>query len=133
MIREKSIQYKLPSSPQTQTSLEAIKAVYYRKMKGFLSIPLTFKGCSDTSSTGKHLIFQSIMSIHSDDIVACFYTSNELFARLERGLDQFKEWTVLGQVNIEELLEKNLQDVDDWERNFRELKVRGQDAEKLPK
>ncbi len=102
-------------------------------MKRFLSIPLTFKGCSDTSSSNKHLIFQSIMSIHSDDIVACFYTTNELFAKLERGLDQYKEWVVLGQVDIEELVEKNLQNVEDWERNFRAIKIRGQDAEKLPR
>ncbi len=73
------------------------------------------------------------MSRHSDDIVACFYTSNELFAKLERGLDHFKEWVVLGQVDIEELVEKNLQNVEDWERNFRAIKIRGQDAEKLPK
>jgi len=92
-------------------------------MKRFLSIPLTFQGCTDISSSGKHLIFQSIMSLHSDDIVACFYTSYELFTKLERGLEQFKEWIVLGQVNIEELIEKNLQDVSDWERNFRALKI----------
>ncbi len=132
-FREKSIQYKLPSSLQAQSSIEAIKATYYREMKRFLSIPLTFKGCSDTSSSNKHLIFQSIMSIHSDDIVACFYTTNELFAKLERGLDQYKEWVVLGQVDIEELVEKNLQNVEDWERNFRAIKIRGQDAEKLPR
>ena len=132
--REKSIQYKLPSSLQAQSSIEAIKATYYREMKRFLSIPLTFKGCSDpTSTSGRHLIFQSIMSLHSEDIVACFYTSNELFTRLERGLDQYKEWVVLGQVNIDELVEKNLQNVDDWERNFRAIKIRGQEAEKLPK
>ncbi|CAF3956436.1 unnamed protein product [Rotaria magnacalcarata] len=130
---ETSVQYKLPSSLQAQSSIEAIKATYYHEMKRFLSIPLTFRGCSDTSSSGRHLIFQSIMSLHSDDIVACFYTSNELFSKLERGLDQFKEWTVLGQVNIEELVEKNLQDVEDWESNFRALKIRGQNAEKLPK
>jgi dynein heavy chain 2 len=133
-FREKSIQYKLPSSLQAQSSIEAIKATYYREMKRFLSIPLTFKGCSDiSSSSNRHLIFQSIMSLHSDDIVSCFYTSNELFAKLEQGLDQYKEWMVLGQVNIEELVEKNLQNVEDWERNFRAIKIRGQDAEKLPK
>ncbi len=133
IFREKTIQYKLPSSLQAQSSIEAIKATYYREMKRFLSIPLTFKGCSDSSSSNKHLIFQSIMSLHSDDIVACFYTSNELFAKLEQGLDQFKEWIILGQVDIEELVEKNLQNVEDWERNFRAIKIRGQDAEKLPK
>jgi hypothetical protein len=43
---------------------------------------------------------------HNDDIIACFYPSNKLFMRLEHGLEQFKGWIVLGQVNIEELVGK---------------------------
>ena len=130
---EKSIQYKLPSALQSQSGLEAIKATYYREMKRFLAIPLTFKGCSDPTSSGRNLIFQSIMSRHSEDIVACFCTSNELFTRLERGLEHYQEWMILGQVDIDELVEKNLHDATDWEQNFRLLKIRGQDAEKLPR
>jgi dynein heavy chain 2 len=112
--------------------MEAIKATFYHEMKQFLTIPLTFKGCRDTSSSGKKLIFENIMLKHNDDIIKCYYATNELFTRLERGLEQFKEWTVLGQVDVEELVEKYLQDVHDWEINFRALKIRGQDAEKLP-
>jgi len=44
-----------------------------------------------------------------------------------------KEYVVLGQVDIEDLVENNLRDVSDWEKNFRALKLRGRDAEKLPK
>jgi dynein heavy chain 2 len=112
--------------------MEAIKAIYYHEMKKFLTIPLTFKGCSDSSSK-KKLIFETIMLRHSEDIIECFYASNELFNRLEHGLEQFKEWVVLGQVDIEELVERYLIDVLDWEKNFRILKIRGQDVEKLPK
>ncbi len=130
---DNSIQYKLPSSSDAQANIEVIKATYYREVKRFLTIPLTFKGCSDTSSSKKKLIYENIMSRHTEDIIACFYASRELFTRLERGLDQFKEWTVLGQVDIEELVEEYLLDVADWEKNFRVLKIRGQDAEKLPK
>jgi dynein heavy chain 2 len=103
-------------------------------MKKFITIPLTFKGCRDTSSSSKKkLIFETIMFRHNDDIIACYGASNKLFNRLEDGLKQFQEWTVLGQVDIEELVDKYLIDVADWERNFRVLKIRGQDAEKLPK
>jgi dynein heavy chain 2 len=112
--------------------MEGIKATYYHEMKRFLIKPLIFKGCSETTSERK-LIFENIMLRHHEDIIACFYASNELFARLEHGLEQFKEWTILGQVDTEELVEEYLIDVADWERNFRVLKIRGQDAEKLPK
>jgi dynein heavy chain 2 len=131
---ENSIQFKLSNSSQTQSSIEAIKATYYHEMKRFLTVPLTFKGCRDISSSSKKkLIFENIILRHNDDIIACYKASNELFNRLEHGLEQFQEWTVLGQVDIEELVDKYLIDVADWEKNFRVLKIRGQDAEKLPK
>ncbi len=130
--RDNSIQFKLPNSSTAQSTLGAIKAVYYHEMKRFITIPLTFKGCNDSSSK-KRLIFENITIRHNDDIVDCFDASNELFNRLEHGLEQFKEWTILGQVDIEELVDRYLIDVADWERNFRVLKIRGQDAEKLPK
>ncbi|CAF0723119.1 unnamed protein product [Rotaria sordida] len=130
---DNSIQYKLSNSSQEQqANLEAIKATYYNEMKRFLTIPLTFKGCRDTISSKKKLIYENIMLRHNDDMITCFNASNQLFIRLEHGLEQFKEWTVLGQVDIEELVEKYLLDVADWERNFRILKIRGQDVEKLP-
>ena len=131
-FRENTLQYKLSSLSQVHSSIEAIKATYYHEMKRFVTLPLTFKGCSDKSSK-KKLIFENIMSRHSEDIVGCFASSNDLFLKLEHGLEQFKEWTILGQIDIEELVEKYLLDVSDWERNFRILKIRGQDAEKLPK
>ncbi|CAF2056597.1 unnamed protein product [Rotaria magnacalcarata] len=129
IFSDNSIQYKLSNASRVQGNLEAIKATYYNEMKRFLTIPLTFRGFRDTK---KKLIFENIMQRHNDDIVACFYASNQLFIKLERGLEQFREWTILEQVDIEELVEKYLLDVADWERNFRVLKVRGQDAEKLP-
>lgn len=106
--------------------------MFYQEVKKFLVIPLTFKGCSESSSK-KKLIFENIVVRHNDDIVGCFHGSNELFNRLKHGLDQFHPWTLLGQVDIEELSERYLVDVADWERNFRVLKLRGQEIEKLPK
>ena len=102
-------------------------------MKKFLTIPLIFNGCRDTLSSKKKFTFENIMLRHNDDIIACFQSSNQLFNRLEHSLEQFKEWTVLGQIDIEELVENYLLDVVDWEKNFRILKIRGQDVEKLPK
>ena len=46
---------------------------------------------------------------------------------------EFEEWVVLGSVDIDDLVSNNCHDVDDWERNFRALKARGRDLEKLPK
>ena len=73
------------------------------------------------------------MTKHMDDIAQCYLASVELFSGFERGLEQFQEWTILGQIDIEGLSETCLQDVNDWERNFRSLKIRGQSVEKLPR
>lgn len=40
---------------------------------------------------------------------------------------------MLGQVDLEKLVEKNLMSVQDWERNFKALKARGKESERLPR
>ena len=44
-----------------------------------------------------------------------------------------QEWVVLGSLDLEAFVEENLKDLSDWERNFKALKLRGRDAEKLPR
>ena len=40
---------------------------------------------------------------------------------------------MLGQVDLEKLVEKHLNSVQDWERNFKALKARGKESERLPR
>lgn len=44
-----------------------------------------------------------------------------------------QDWVVLGQVDVDALVEKHLHSVQDWERNFRALKARGKESERLPR
>ena len=44
-----------------------------------------------------------------------------------------QEWVVLGNIDIEAFVDEHLSNITDWERNFKGLKARGRDAEKLPK
>lgn len=46
---------------------------------------------------------------------------------------ELQDWVVLGQVDLEKLVEKHLDSVRDWERNFKALKARGKDSESLPR
>lgn len=46
---------------------------------------------------------------------------------------ELQDWVVLGQVDLEKLVEKHLDSVQDWERNFKALKARGKDSESLPR
>jgi len=40
---------------------------------------------------------------------------------------------VFGSIDLEEFVSANLKELADWERNFKALKSRGRDAEKLPR
>ncbi len=40
---------------------------------------------------------------------------------------------VLGALDVDEFVDANLEQLSDWERNFKALKARGRDAEKLPR
>ena len=115
---------------QFRPPIEEIKSKYYREMKRFISIPNNFKGVNETK---KSLIFQTIVERNTAGLMLCFLRSQELFKALMEITNKFKDFVAIGQVDIEDLVEKNLKDVVDWERNFKALKQRGRDAEKLPK
>lgn len=48
-------------------------------------------------------------------------------------MDVLQEWLVLGLVDLEKLVERHMCSVEDWERNFKALKVRGKESESLPR
>ncbi len=56
-----------------------------------------------------------------------------MFTRLSKSSVQFQEWVVLGSVDLDDLVDHHCSVMSDWEKNFRALKARGRDAEKLPK
>ena len=44
----------------------------------------------------------------------------------------FKDWVVLGTVDADALVETRLTEVVHWEDNFRAVKAKGREVEKLP-
>ncbi|THD25188.1 Cytoplasmic dynein 2 heavy chain 1 [Fasciola hepatica] len=121
---------------------EEIKARYYREMRKFIAIPTHFRGVSelpvglggstntDESNTG--LIFPWIVTNQATGLSACYRKAELLFTRLEATLEPFREWVVLGNLNLDELVDSHCRELIDFERNFKGLKTRGRDAEKLP-
>ena len=43
-----------------------------------------------------------------------------------------QDWVALGSVDLDEFLDENLEDVSDWNLNFKMLKAAAKDAEKIP-
>lgn len=54
-----------------------------------------------------------------------------LFHEIKNNVE--KEWIVIGQVDVETLVKTHLSSKQDWEKNFKALKVRGKEAERLPR
>ena len=59
--------------------------------------------------------------------------AEQLFQRLQQAKVMFQDWVILGSVDLDSMVDKHCVQVPDWERNFRALKARGREAEKLPK
>ena len=96
-------------------------------MRKFISIPNHFRGVGEDNS-----IYPIMIDQNSAGFTTVYKKAEDLFRRLVEVQDQFKDWVVLGTVDLEKLIETHLQNVPDWERNFRALKAKGREAEKLP-
>uniref|UniRef100_A0A673Y6D4 Dynein cytoplasmic 2 heavy chain 1 n=1 Tax=Salmo trutta TaxID=8032 RepID=A0A673Y6D4_SALTR len=114
---------------QFRPPFEEVRAKYFREMKRFISIPNQFKG---VSAQGEELIFSVMIDRNASGFLTIFSKAEDLFSRLLGVQDKFKEWVVLGQVDMDVLVEKQLSSVQDWERNFKALKARGKESERLP-
>ncbi|KAM4743047.1 cytoplasmic dynein 2 heavy chain 1 isoform 3-T4 [Anableps anableps] len=114
---------------QFRPPFEEVRARYFREMKRFISIPNQFKG---VSLQGEELIFNIMIDRNASGFLTIFSKAEDLFSRLQAIQDKFKEWVVLGQVDLEKLVETHLTSVQDWERNFKALKAKGKESERLP-
>uniref|UniRef100_A0A8C9YLX3 Dynein cytoplasmic 2 heavy chain 1 n=1 Tax=Sander lucioperca TaxID=283035 RepID=A0A8C9YLX3_SANLU len=114
---------------QFRPPFEEVRARYFREMKRFISIPNQFKG---VSAQGEELIFGVMIDRNASGFLTIFSKAEDLFSRLQAIQHKFKEWVVLGQVDLEKLVEKHLISVQDWERNFKTLKASGKESERLP-
>uniref|UniRef100_A0A5K4FDN9 Cytoplasmic dynein 2 heavy chain 1 n=1 Tax=Schistosoma mansoni TaxID=6183 RepID=A0A5K4FDN9_SCHMA len=129
---------------------EEIKAKYYRELKKFICIPNNFRGFNEfipsvddnysrdstttttsTSNTNKH-IFSYIIDNQESGLRICYKKAEFLFTRLFGSLEQFQDWVILGSLNLDDFVDLHCRDLEDYERNFKALKIRGRDAEKLP-
>ncbi|XP_068122972.1 cytoplasmic dynein 2 heavy chain 1 isoform X2 [Hyperolius riggenbachi] len=114
---------------QFKPPYEEIRAKYYRDMKRFISIPHKFRGLSEPS---EEPIFTVMPDRNANGLITVFSKAEDLFRRLSAAMDRFKDWVLIGQVDVDALVEQNLRDVQDWEKNFKALKVKGKEAERLP-
>ncbi|KAF2362508.1 ATPase dynein-related AAA domain [Trinorchestia longiramus] len=112
--------------------MEEISMKYYSQLKRFLGIPNVFKGVSEVN---ENPIFPVIVTRNAHRFGQLFQRATQLFARLEAVKDRFVDLVALGAGDIEEVIEKECQTADDWDRGvslFKRSKANGQEIGKIP-
>ncbi|KAI8925894.1 dynein heavy chain and region D6 of dynein motor-domain-containing protein [Entophlyctis helioformis] len=111
---------------QFRPPYEEIRAKYYRELKKFINLPSAFKGLGETR------IFSLLVDQNASSLATVYNKAETLFQNLLQVYDIFKDWVMLGTVDLDTFVQDALGDASDWEMNFRVLKQKGKDAEQLP-
>ena len=108
--------------------LEEVRSSYYRTIKRYLDLPKSFVGFSEASGA----LYASIPERNAEGLAFIFSQCERVFDELEALLEEYRPWGALGLVDVEEWMEGRLKVVGDWELNFKAVKQRRKDAEKIP-
>ncbi|OMJ92391.1 hypothetical protein SteCoe_4833 [Stentor coeruleus] len=112
---------------QFRPPLEEIKSKYYTEIRLFISIPITFQGFG-----GSPEIYRKMPDKSSDLLYTVYKNAENLFVELKELQVSYKHWCVLGRVNIENLVEEKIKTVEDFDHNFKTLRQKRKDIERIP-
>jgi dynein heavy chain 2, cytosolic len=115
----KSLQFRPP--------LEEIRSKYYSEIRMFISIPINFQGFGGNSD-----IYRKMPDKSSELLYNVYKKAEYLFTELKELCNSYKHWCVLGRVNIENLVEEKIKTIADFDYNFKALRQKRKDIEKIP-
>lgn len=118
VFANKSLDFKPP--------LEQIRQSYYKELKKFVNIPYTFEGF------GNSQIYKKMGARNAKRLVQVYFKAESLFDRLSELLGRYADWTVLGQVDLDSYLEANVKTSDEYVANFKTMRAKRKDIDKLP-
>ena len=111
---------------QYRPTFEEIRARYVKEIARYLALP------SCLNITERDDVSEGLLVDNMAQLAAVYKRSERMFTELASILEQQREWTLLAASNLESQIEQNLDLASDFELNFRQLKGKGRDAEKLP-
>eukprot|EP01031_Cornospumella_fuschlensis_P031389 gene31390-37941_t len=106
--------------------LEQIRQSYYRELKKFVSIPYNFEGF------GNAQIFKKMGPRNMKGLVQVYAKAEALMGRLQDVVDRYASWAILAQVDLDAYIEHNVKTSDEYVLNFKMLRVKRKDIDKLP-
>ncbi|OQR98203.1 dynein heavy chain [Achlya hypogyna] len=112
---------------QLKPPIEEVRANYYKAMKKFIGRPALFKGFANPA------VFAPMTDLNAGGIVHVYRNGERLFAKLQQVLAEYEAWTSLTRAgDVDGLLEGLLVDVGDWDANFKALKLKRKESDKIP-
>lgn len=124
---------------QFRPSIEELRSDFYREIRKFISIPTGFKGLGyfEDGGSGKHKVlkvFRDMPDRNVSSLLVVYERAAELFAKLEAVADRYRPWMLLGEHGdaVDDLIEERLTEASHFEANFKVLKQKRKEAEKLP-
>ncbi|CAM9203957.1 unnamed protein product, partial [Ectocarpus fasciculatus] len=111
---------------QLKPPLEELRASYYRDTKKFVSIPNSFEGFGNVK------VYHKMAAANSKSLLRVYEKAEGIFQRLAALVETYKGWTVLGQVDLDSFVDSHVATAQEFEENFKAVKIRRREAEKLP-
>lgn len=108
--------------------LEELKTNYYKEIKSFISLPLSFKGLD-----GAPHIYKVMPDRNQQGLATVFEKAEQLFNKVQKLQNSFSPWMVIGAMpeRVQELVE-GLTEPKDFDMNFRSLKAKRKEMDKIP-
>uniref|UniRef100_A0AC35UGK5 Cytoplasmic dynein 2 heavy chain 1 n=1 Tax=Rhabditophanes sp. KR3021 TaxID=114890 RepID=A0AC35UGK5_9BILA len=122
VFRENAVQFLPP--------FEDIKVKYFKELKKFISLPIKFKGVGFDENESS--AFKQIMETNVERFYSLYNKTERLFDKVLDAKKPFEDWTVIGQVDLESLIEEKFVTALDWESQLKLLKSKAREIEKLP-
>ncbi|KAG6966238.1 hypothetical protein JG687_00004962 [Phytophthora cactorum] len=112
--------------------IEELRTTYYKAMKKFVARPTKFGGFANPH------VFSAMCDANARNLVRVYEACERLFTRLEGLLYEYEHWGFLarigggGNVDLDAIMESTLQEPVDWEINFKTIRTKRKESEKIP-
>ena len=73
-----------------------------------------------------------MLDANAKSIKTVYVKAEQLFSSLEKVVDEYKQWTALGNIDIKTHIEAYFTEVQDWIDNFEMLRQKRKELKKLP-
>jgi dynein heavy chain 2 len=118
VFANKRVEFKPP--------MEQLRQNYYSEMRKFVAMPNSFEGF------GNAVVYRKMGVRNSKRLIQVYNKAESLFDKLSMLMKKYEVWASLGTVDIDQFIEANCTTPDEYIANFKTLRIKRKDIDKLP-